>query len=66
MVKFVAMIQLEDVYDNIGHACFTAGKWDFYSNMSKTLSLTTISLNIICGNENGDNINKLFATAKKI
>ena len=27
VVKIVTKTQLEDVYDKVGHACCTAGKW---------------------------------------
>ena len=65
MVNFVTIIQLEDDHNNIGHVCFTAGKWNFYSNMLKALSLTTTQLNIIRGNKNGDNTNKAFARVRR-
>ena len=45
----------------IDHACFTTGRCNSYSNTLKALSLTTTSLNIICGIENVNNINKAFA-----
>ena len=38
---------------------------ELYSNMLKVLSLTKTSLDIICGNENGDNINKAFVRVRR-
>ena len=49
-VSFVAIIKLEIVYGNIGHACFTGGKCIFDANMPKAFPLTTTLLNVIGGN----------------
>ena len=58
VVNFVKMIQLEDVYGNIGHACCIYGKFIFNANILKGLPLKKTSLNIICGNDNDNDINK--------
>ena len=52
------MFQLEDVYENNGHAYFTDGKCIFDTNVLKAFSLTTTLLNIMCGYENANDINK--------
>ena len=38
---------------------------NFYTNMSKDFTLTTTSVNMIYGNENEDNIHKLFTRVLK-
>ena len=54
------MIQLEDIYGNIGHACCTAGKFIFDADILNALPLTKTRLNMICGNDNSNDINKYF------
>ena len=57
----MTIVQLEDVYGNIGRACFTSGKLIFGKNMSKQFLLTTTYLDIICVNDNDNNIKILFS-----
>ena len=38
---------------------------NFYTNMSKDFTLTTTSVNMIYGNDNEDNIHKLFTRVLK-
>ena len=54
------MVQIEDGYGKIGHACSTSGKWTFYKNTFKSYSLTKTYLNIICDNDNNNDIKKAF------
>ena len=60
VVKFVAITKVEDVYVNVGHACWTVGKWIFIPNMSKMFPLATTSLNIIFINHCYINIDQSF------
>ena len=55
------MIKFEYLYGNVGHACFTAGKWFFDANMSKAYTQKTTSLNIIFVNDNEYYIKKSLA-----
>ena len=54
-------IQLEHEYGKFGYLCCTDGKWIFDENMLKEFPLKKTWLNIMFGNENDDNTNKVFA-----
>ena len=61
MFNLVAIIKVEDEHGNISCVCFTSGGWDSDANMWKLFPSRKPWLNIICGNDKYNGINKGFA-----
>ena len=61
MINVVTIIQLEGLYGNIGRLCCTYGQCIFDTNVYNSLPLTTTYSDIICGNENSNDIKHLLS-----